>query len=335
MISISHLDDADEIMKFIDLEWRKNHILSKNKEFFLYEYSNKNLLNFITSKYKGKINGILGFLKSSSDNSATVWTTMWKVSKSKNSSILGLQLLNYLFTLGYKSVMSSGINPSAEKIYSHLGYYVGELGHYFIPNHKVKTFRIAKFDRDILNNYHSNRIYENYVCRKINSHEVNKFFKFKKFLKQIPNKNYEYFKKRFIDHPIYDYEIYGVLKGDEILSIMVVRIVNHGKSSCLRIVDFYGLEETIGAHTTNLCKIMYLNEFEYIDFLNFGLQKQRLKTAGFTLLNHSQKKIIVPNFFEPFVKKNLKVRFFYNNKKIDYLRIYKADGDQDRPSILN
>ena len=85
MISIAYLDDTDEIMEFIDKEWKKGHILSKNKDFFLYEYSNKDALNFIISKRDGVINGILGFLKSSSDINSTVWTTMWKVSKSNGS----------------------------------------------------------------------------------------------------------------------------------------------------------------------------------------------------------------------------------------------------------
>ena len=334
MISISHLNDTDEIMNFIDLEWKKNHILSRNKEFFLYEYRNKELLNFIISKSEGKINGILGFLLSSSDDNPTVWTTMWKVSKSNGSPVLGLQLLDYLLSLGYKSVVSNGINPSTEIIYKYLGYFVGELNHYFIPNNKLKFFRIAKFKKDILHENFIGEIPHSITYREISTKELNQFFKSKKHIKTIPNKDYEYVKKRFYDHPIYNYKLYGVFKTSEILSIMIVRIVNYGLSSCLRIVDFYGLEETIRIHTANLIKKMYLSGFEYIDFLTFGLSNNTLKRAGFKLLNHSQKEIIIPNYFEPLVKKNLKVRFFSNTKKIDGLRIFKADGDQDRPSVL-
>ena len=40
-ISIAKIDDADEIMKFIDNEWKKGHILGISKDYFLYEYKNK------------------------------------------------------------------------------------------------------------------------------------------------------------------------------------------------------------------------------------------------------------------------------------------------------
>ena len=111
IISIAKVDDADEIMKFIDDEWKKGHILGANKDYFLYEYKNKNNLNFVVSKNKTNlINGILGFLKASSSDDSTVWTTMWKVSRTSGSPMLGIDILNFLRKQGYKSVMSLGIN---------------------------------------------------------------------------------------------------------------------------------------------------------------------------------------------------------------------------------
>ena len=82
-ISVAKIEDTDAIMKFIDNEWKQGHILGNNKDYFLYEYKNNDHLNFVISKNQAnKINGILGFIKSSSDDNATVWTTMWKISKS-------------------------------------------------------------------------------------------------------------------------------------------------------------------------------------------------------------------------------------------------------------
>ena len=335
MISIGRLNDTDEIMEFIDREWEKNHILSKNKDFFLYEYSNKDALNFVISKSEDKINGILGFLKSASDKNSTVWTTMWKVSKSNGSPILGLRMLNYLQSQGYKSVMSNGINAVTEEIYSYLGFHVGELGHYYIPNQTLKTYRIAKFNKvklDISSTYEAP---ENLIFKQVTIQELEHSFGFARFLNKTPNKDFEYFKKRFFEHPIYNYEVYGVFKGTEILSLLAVRLARYGASSCLRIVDFYGQEETMGTHALNLCNKMFSEGHEYIDILTFGLPDHLLKKAGFKRLDHSQIEIIVPNFFEPFVQKNMRVRFFSNIKNLADLRIYKADGDQDRPSIVS
>ena len=44
-ISIAKISDTNEIMNFINDEWKKNHILSSNKKFFLYEYKNKKTLS--------------------------------------------------------------------------------------------------------------------------------------------------------------------------------------------------------------------------------------------------------------------------------------------------
>ena len=63
MISFAMLSDANEIMEFIDREWKKNHILATNKDFFLYEYASNNKLNFVVSKSENKINFSLGNIK--------------------------------------------------------------------------------------------------------------------------------------------------------------------------------------------------------------------------------------------------------------------------------
>ena len=67
-------------MKFIKSEWDKKHITTLNRKFFLYEYGNNNLINFIVSKINNKINGIR-VLKSSSSKQATLWATVWCTSK--------------------------------------------------------------------------------------------------------------------------------------------------------------------------------------------------------------------------------------------------------------
>jgi len=45
-IRFAKLLDTDNIMKFIHSHWKENHILSRNKDLFLYEYQD----NFNTPK---------------------------------------------------------------------------------------------------------------------------------------------------------------------------------------------------------------------------------------------------------------------------------------------
>ena len=72
--------------------------------------------------------------------------------------------------------------------------------------------------------------------------------------------------------------------------------------------------------------------FEYIDFMCFGFDGEFLKNAGFQKINIDNNNLIIPNYFSPFIRKNIKINFFADTKHIDQLRIFKADGDQDRPS---
>ena len=61
------------------------------------------------------------------------------------------------------------------------------------------------------------------------------------------------------------------------------------------------------------------------------MDKKILKKAGFKQ-NKFTKNIIIPNYFEPFVKENINICTAVWPKKTQLL-IFKGDGDQDRPSF--
>ena len=335
-ISIAKIDDTDEIMKFINNEWEEGHILGISKDYFLYEYKNKDLLNFVISKNQSnQINGMLGFLKASSDDDATVWTTMWKVSKSSGSPMLGVNLLYFLREQGYKSVMSVGINLITEEIYKYLGFHVGALNHYFIPNQKINEHKISIIPDRILKINISPFKDENFFFKKVELKDLKESFDFNKYNFRLPYKDLNYFKRRYYQHPIYHYDVYGSYNGSKIIAIAVVRISEHNKSTCMRIVDFYGEEYIIGSIAAYLMEVMYVDKHEYIDFFCLGLSEATILKAGFLKVNHDEGDIVIPNYFEPFVQKNIGISYFTDSKNLENLRIYKADGDQDRPSFIN
>ena len=46
--------------------------------------------------------------------------------------------------------------------------------------------------------------------------------------------------------------------------------------------------------------------------------------------------LVIPNYFEPFEQKNIDIKFAYKTaQSLPPVRLFKADGDQDRPSELN
>ena len=70
--------------------------------------------------------------------------------------------------------------------------------------------------------------------------------------------------------------------------------------------------------------------YEFIDFYCYGIAHQYLKKAGFSLLSQEDGNII-PNYFEPFERENVKIRIVVAHWPSFHL--YRGDGDQDRPSI--
>ena len=65
--------------------------------------------------------------------------------------------------------------------------------------------------------------------------------------------------------------------------------------------------------------------------MQYGIKNSYFFDAGFKLLNYNQNDI-VPNYFEPFVKKNINLLFAYKTPQNKKIRIFKGDGDQDRPN---
>ena len=100
----------------------------------------------------------------------------------------------------------------------------------------------------------------------------------------------------------------------------------------MRIVDFYGEEDSFPYATDLLKTVMLEKGYEYIDILFFGLDKDLLDHSGFLQLDLDSSDVIIPNYFDPFVKKNININFSVATESIEKVRFFKADGDQDRPS---
>ena len=330
-ISIAKYSDLNKISNFIKKNWNKNHILSTNKFFFSYIYKNNKKLNFILCKdNKSSLIGILGFIKSSYTNNGSIWTTMWKVKK-KMTILLGLKMLLKLCNnKKYLNVMSVGINSKTVEIYKYLNFKTGKLNHHFIPNLNYKKKIISKIPKNlIINNFI--KVSKNLVTKEISLNEIkNKFF-FDKFKNINPYKDYLYVKKKFFYHPINKYKFYGLINKNEIMCFIVLRTQKYKTSKCIRIFDFYGKEIYLKYIVNYLVNTDEFKSSEYLDFYSYGLKEKTLNNAGFFNKKKFENNIIIPDLFGPFLKKNNDVLFFVNKKKVNNLRIFRADGDQDTP----
>ena len=105
---------------FIHINWKKNHILYRDKNFFLYEHQNNNKVNYVLSlNDNNDIISILGFIKAS-NNIGDVFTVMWKTLKNLDNPMLGIELLEYLRNSDEaKRVIGVGANVKTIPIYNY------------------------------------------------------------------------------------------------------------------------------------------------------------------------------------------------------------------------
>ncbi|MNE44168.1 hypothetical protein D3C80_1383820 [compost metagenome] len=152
---------------------------------------------------------------------------------------------------------------------------------------------------------------------------------------RIPAKSPSYWLKRYFEHPVYTYDTFAVCSESDpdALAFITLRRAVHEGASALRIVDYIG--EWSLLENTRACFEQLLAQYdaEYIDFYLFGMLEGVLTSAGF-MLNSPDSPHVVPNYFEPFEQRNVRIDFACKAGKHDACFITKGDSDQDRPNLI-
>ena len=344
--SISGINQSIKIIKFINQNWKKNHILTKNKKLLDWQYRNINGYNFVLASDQNFefINGILGFIEpkrySKKYTSGLYWLALWAVKKSSRPG-LGVGLIKYLIKrFNVKIISTVGLSSDAIQIYKALKYNVGKMDHFFILNDCLDKFSILKINKKFkkiknipnkktidLIEIQKNEIKDN--RKKLNACRTNIF----------PVKDFEYINKKYLKHPFYSYRLfvtYEIDKPAKPTSIIIMRVINVKKSSILRIIDFLGDKKVLLKLEKEFKKVLYREGHEYIDLLVHGMDKNKMQTSGYRIVNNNN--FIVPNLFEPFKKININVHFAYKffdkNIKNRKFFIFKGDGDKERPNLI-
>jgi hypothetical protein len=319
--------DKDYIINFIRDNWNKDHIFVKDEIFFEYFYKNDNDdFNFILGIENGKIKAILGYIEYLKETDPNIFLALWK---SVDNSMIGLKCLDYLLKISNIS-SCCGINKKTIPIYNFLGMKTGRLKHYYLPNLKIENFRIANLKN--INNFKNIDISNNNKIIVFNSmKELTDNFEYNSLKKYNFFKSKEYFEKIYFNHPYYKYEVIGIKNDlDEIKSIMVLKEIRVNNAKCLRIIDFLGDENCLINIKKWLIEKLEAHNYEYVDFYEIGIKDEILIEIGFTERKEDDENII-PNYFEPFEQKNVEI-YYMTSCKEDF-RMFKGDGDQDRPSI--
>lgn len=330
---IATVDDIEAIMKFIEDYWKSDHILAHNRELFEYEFLEEDgTVNFILAidRKKGTIECLNGFLKAShDDNNLDIWGSIWKVLDG-NKGMLGAELIRRRKDMtNCRCDLDVGDNPKTAipvlKVL--LKRYTTKMRHYYMLSER-DDYKIAKISYlpDITKGKESYN-----VIRFNNINEVKARYDAEKFKSSTPYKDYWYINHRFFEHPVYDYEVYGIEVNDSVDALLVFRKQPYDNRIAVRFVDYIGDCTLIRGIGDFLEKYLKSNDKnEYIDFYCAGIEDEYIKEAGLVALTDNDLNII-PNYFGPFLQENIDI--WVDSREKDSL-FTKADADQDRPNKI-
>ncbi|WP_305767115.1 hypothetical protein [Candidatus Epulonipiscium viviparus] len=336
-IRLATADDQAAIMQFIDNYWKKGHILGSNEILFEYEFREGNKINAVLAikKSTNSLEGILCFLNCAKGGaSPDLWGSLWKVKDEReNMPFLGIELGKRILSLtGAENHLGSGLNinttvPIRERLFKDQ---CAKMRHFYMLNPEMVDFKIASIE-----NLASTTISTGATL--VPLHSASDFVAAFDIAKhpQIPRKDAAYIEYRYYNHPIYKYQVFaikptGAMPTDAANAVVIIRAIQVEDRAILRIVDFLGDQKLFAMVGANLAQLLIAGNYEYIDFYEHGFTAEYILAAGFVerLANDAN---IIPNYFEPFLKRNIDIWVHY---KPDETLFFKADSDQDRPSIV-
>ena len=212
-IRLAVRDDIAAIMDFIGTVWKEGHILSRDREYFEFEFSDGDGVNFILAvdRKTKRTEAVLGFVKSSDDpQKKDIWGSFWKVNDTHdNDKMLGIELEKRVKELtGCRYHNGIGINPhtAVPLVRMFLRNTVKKMEHYYMLNHAVEEYKIAAVNRSVLTGTELKR---GKICRIENFDMIRENFVFDE--EQIPYKDGWYVEKKFFNNPRRNYHLAGII----------------------------------------------------------------------------------------------------------------------------
>jgi hypothetical protein len=347
VIKLAKKNELKKIQNFLKLNYKKKHILSQNTKIFKWYYFKKKI-NCTLAFIKKKIVGIYLFIPLSHFDvklydHKQIFGSLWSIkgfnrltnkNNNNNSGAIALKFFNKTYEiLKPKLIISVGLDNKLLNFHKVKRYNVLKLNHHFLASPYIKKFKILK-NITKLKFKHNKKIDNKINIKKIEDVNEIKNLNIKNLFKeQLPFKSKIYLINRYLKDPSYKYHIY-IISKQKIICLCVFRIIKFKKINIIRIVDYVGKNNTFKNLNTFFLNILKVHKAEYLDFYNYGIPLSILRQAG--LSNKIDfNDIIIPNYFEPFVDKNIDIICAYKKLgAIGNVRIFKGDSDQDRSSLL-
>lgn len=339
-ISLCAEGEVDEVQDFLDQYWAPGHVLARSRVLFDWQYRQPDGsygMLVARSVTDARILGTLGFIPSTRFDPGTVgresvWLALWKVRDDAGAAGLGLALLSHLSRLApWRAIGALGLAEGSQALLAALGYRTGTLSQYYFLNRTKRTFRIARVEphpasfavgtggTDLvpLAPEELDQVAAGLAPR----------------LDTVPARTAAYFRRRFLNHPAYRYDFYGLCRNGTLSGLLTLREASAEGERALRLVDYLGPNDGLAGAGPALQALLESCDAEYMDVFNHGLPRESFLDAGFARLDSSGP-IVVPNHFEPFSRTNSVLRFAVKMREDAPVVLFKADGDQDRPNRM-
>lgn len=332
-------ENKPRLIEFIQKYWKEDHIFVKSEELFHFQHYdaiNHNYtfvlgINTLTNEIDG-IGGRIPLAQYDPDLSKykDTWGGIWKVRTDVHNDEIGLLgLMIFESNDNYNSHASIGMSPIAWKLHKLKKYHMCYLNQYYILNDEYTDFHIANIPHDAIGKDKHYRSSSKYELIKIDN--IGTITDADIQHSYFPMKSLRYLMNRFQLHPIYKYHFWGVYEGNTLHAILIGRIINVDGHFVIRIMDVYGKLEGLSSIYSEVQKLLKENNAEYLDCLNYGIDPSVFDAMGFNTLDVNGN-IIIPNYFEPFLRENVVLNGAYRANF--HYTMFKADSDQDRPNIL-
>lgn len=326
-IRLANEKDLIKILKFLKLHWNPKHIYLRELKFFNYELNNS-FPQFILAIKNKSIIGLVGFYHYEKNyKKSDIFLALLRVIDKYANYQIAAKLIVFSKTLTDKNIHTVGATKETLPLYKLFNFKTGWLDHFYWINSNIKEFKICKINLKIINNFKNYDKILNLKFYKI-SKTLNKknydIFKQKYFLR----KSFWYFKKRYLNHPIYNYEIFLTKDFKNFYDgIGVIRIININQSKCIKIIDWMGNVKKFKQFCIYITQFATSIDAEFIDLYCSGINLSEINQSGFKKVGNS---VIIPNHLSPIEYKNHPISFVSSDT--NNLVFFRGDCDQDRPN---
>lgn len=262
-----------------------------------------------------------------------VWAGLWAARRGAAPGLGGDCLRRLMDEIRPRSIGGIGMSRNTVDLLPKLGWNLGLADHHYILNPDAREFRLI----DGLASAPVPPPISRGPCRRLCAlagDEV-RSLRIEGFdpLACVPAKSMTYLYNRYAAHPFYKYRLAAIEDDHGPLAVLVSRTAEAEGGRAVRLVDFVGRDEAWTNLGPALVGLVREERAEYADLYSAGLDPALLKRAGM-IAHPPGDSVVVPNYFEPFERKNKTLDYGFIVPPGVRYRMFKGDSDQDRPNLF-